>query len=171
MRLTPIALSAAIIFGTMASSGHGQRPDDQVNPRSAALVQQGQALTAAGRFNEAIDLFESALVLDPGNRGAYVALAKVAQAQQLPGKALRHYADALRLEPNDINALAGQGEAFVQRGAVDRARQNLTRVRELCGRQTCPQAQSLAAAIERGPPRQAPLQSAQVPAATSNNRN
>lgn len=164
MRLTPIALSAAIIFGTMASSGHGQRPDDQVDPRSAALVQQGQALTASGQYNEAIDLLESALVLDPGNRGAYLALGRVAQAQQLPGKALRHYADALRLEPNDVNALAGQGEAYVQRGAVDRARQNLTRVRELCAARACPQAQTLAAAIDRGPPRAAPVQSAQAPA-------
>ena len=58
---------------------------------------------------------------------------------------------ALRMEPNDVNALAGQGEAYVQRGAVERARRNLERVQTLC-RAPCPQAQQLAAVIQRGPP-------------------
>jgi Tfp pilus assembly protein PilF len=151
MRLTPIALSAAIVVTTMGSAGLGQRADDQIDPRSAALLEQGRAASAAGRHNEAIDLMETALVVDPRNRAAYVGLAQVAQAQRLPGKAIRLYADALRMEPNDVNALAGQGEAYVQRGAVDRARSNLQRVQTLCAR-PCPQAQQLAAAIERGPP-------------------
>ena len=151
MRFTPIALAAAIALATLASAGQGQRPDDQIDPRSAALVQQAQAHSAAGRYNEAIDLLETALAVDPRNRPAYVALARVAQAQRLPGKAIRFYAAALQIEPNDVNALAGQGEAYVQRGAVDRARRNLERVRTLCGA-NCGQAATLAAAIERGPP-------------------
>ena len=151
MRLMPIALTLAIAATTMASAGLGQRADDQVDPRSAAMVEQARSLSAAGRHNEAIDLLETALAIDPGNRGAYVALGRVAQAQRLPGKAIRLYNDALRLEPNDVNALAGQGEAFVQRGAVDRARGNLDRVRQLCTA-PCPQADQLAAVITRGPP-------------------
>jgi tetratricopeptide (TPR) repeat protein len=151
MRLTPIVISAAIAAATMASAGFGQRPDDQTDPRSTALVEQARGLASSGRNNEAIDLLETALAVDPGNRAAYIALGRVAQAQHLPGKAVRYYADALRLEPNDVNALAGQGEAYVQRGAVDRARQNLQRVQTLC-RQACPQAQQLAAVIQRGPP-------------------
>jgi len=151
MRLTPIVLSVAIAAVTMASAGHGLRADDQIDPRSTALVQQAQAHGAAGRYNEAIDLLETALAVDPRNRQAYVALGRVAQAQRLPGKAVRFYADALRMEPNDVNALAGQGEAYVQRGAVDRARRNLERVQALCS-QPCPQAQQLAATIQRGPP-------------------
>lgn len=151
MRLTPIALSAAIALATIASAGQGQRPDDQIDPRAIALVQQAQAHGAAGRHNEAIDLLETALAIDPRARIAFIALARVAQAQRLPGKAIRFYASALQIEPNDVDALAGQGEAYVQRGAVDRARANLARVRTLCG-QGCAQATTLAAAIERGPP-------------------
>ena len=152
MRLTPIILSVAIAAATMASAGQGQRPDDQIDPRSASLVQQAQAQTASGRYDDAIDLLETALAVDPRNRSAYIALGRVAQAQRLPGKAVRYYADALRMEPNDVNALAGQGEAYVQRGAVERARRNLERVQTLCGRNACPQAQQLAAVIQRGPP-------------------
>ncbi len=162
MRLTPIAISVAIAVATMASAGHGQRPDDQIDPRSVALLEQGRALGASGKHDEAIDLLETSLAVDPRNRGAYVALGRIAQAQRLPGKAIRLYADALRLEPTDVNALAGQGEAYVQRGAVERARSNLARVRDLCG-QPCPQAQQLAAAIDRGPPPQ--VQTAERPEA------
>jgi Tfp pilus assembly protein PilF len=151
MRLTPIVLTLAIAAATMASAGQSQRPDDQIDPRSATLVEQAQAQGAAGRYDEANDLLETALAVDPRNRGAYIALGHVAQAQRLPGKAVRYYADALRMEPNDVNALAGQGEAYVQRGAVERARRNLERVQTLC-HQPCPQAQQLAAVIQRGPP-------------------
>lgn len=151
MRFLPIALTAAVAAVTMASAGSGQRADDQVDPRSAAMVEQGRSLTAAGRYNEAIDMLETALAVDPGNRAAYIALGRVAQAQRLPGKAIRLYSDALRLEPNDVGALAAQGEAFVQRGAVDRARGNLDRVRQLCTA-PCRSADELAAAITRGPP-------------------
>ena len=165
MRLMPIALSLAIAAATMASAGQGQRPDDQIDPRSIALVEQGRQLAAAGRHIEAIDFLESALAVDPRNRAAYVALGEVAQVQRLPGKAIRLYGDALRLEPNDVDALSGQGEAYVQRGAVDRARANLTRVRGLCG-QPCPPAPQLAAAIERGPPAGRGVLSAHAPVRT-----
>jgi Tfp pilus assembly protein PilF len=151
MRLTPIVLTLAIAAATMASAGQSQRPDDQIDPRSTALLQQAQAQSAAGRFEEANDLLETALVVDPRNRAAYIALGHVAQAERLPGKAVGYYGEALRMEPNDVNALAGQGEAYVQRGAVERARRNLERVQSLC-HQPCPQAQQLAGVIQRGPP-------------------
>lgn len=151
MRLTPIVLTLAIAGATIASAGYGQRADDQINPRSTALVEQARTATAAGQYEQANDMLETALAVDPRNRGAYIALGRVAQAQRLPGKALRYYSDALQLEPNDITALSAQGEAFVQRGAVDRARANLTRVRALC-HQSCPQGDQLAAVIQRGPP-------------------
>jgi Tfp pilus assembly protein PilF len=162
MRLTPIALSVALALATIASAGHGQRPDDQINPRSVALVQEGQAQSSAGKYDEATDLFETALVVDPRNRDAFIALGRVAQAQKLPGKAIRFYAEALAIEPNDVNALSGQGEALVQRGAVERARQNLARVQTAC-KGSCPQAAALAAAIAKGPP--AEVLTARVPEA------
>lgn len=151
MRFTPIALSVALAVATMASAGQGQRPDDQIDPRSLALTQQAQALANSAQHQAAVDLLESALAVDPRNRGAYIALARVAQAQKLPGKAIRLYSEALKLEPNDVNALAGQGEALVQRGAVERAKRNLERVRAACNG-ACAQAATLAAVIAKGPP-------------------
>jgi len=151
MRLTPIALTAAILLATVGSAGWGQKPDDQIDARSIALTQQAQALSGQGRFQEATDLLESALAVDPRNRQAYIALGRAAQGEKLPGKAIKFYLEALKLEPNDLTALQGQGEALVQRGAVERAKRNLERIRSLC-KGACPQATTLAAAIAKGPP-------------------
>lgn len=170
MRLTPVALSVALALATMASAGHGQRADDQIDARSMALLQQGQALTAAGQPDQAIDALESALVVDPRNRAAYVALARVAQAQKLPGKAIRLYAEALKLEPNDVNALAGQGEALVQRGAVERAKRNLEKLKTAC-RSPCQQATILASVIAKGPPAEVLAAQAPEPAAPKPEKN
>ena len=151
MRFSPAALVFALGLATLSSSGFGQRRDDQVDARSMALLRQGEALRAAGNFTGAEDMLESALAIDPRNRGAYVALGRVAQGQGLPGKAVRFYRDALALDPNDLTALAGQGEAMVQKGAVERARVNLARINQLC-KGACPQAAALNAAIAQGPP-------------------
>jgi tetratricopeptide (TPR) repeat protein len=166
MRLTPIALSVAIAVATMASAGHGQKPDDQIDPRSIELTEQARALQAGGRYQEAVDLLESALALDPRNRQAYVGLARVSQSQKLPGKAIRFYNEALKLEPNDVNALTGQGEAYVQRGAIERAKKNLERVKSLCAN-PCTQATTLAAVIAKGPPPEVMTAQAQAPAPTT----
>ena len=135
----------------MASAGFSQKPDDQIDARSVALTRQAQTLNAQGRYGEATDLLESALAVDPRNRAAYVGLARAAEGEKLPGKAIKFYYEALKLEPNDVDALAGQGEALVQRGAVERAKQNLDRVRALC-HNSCPQVAQLSAAIAKGPP-------------------
>lgn len=165
MRLMPIALSAAIALATVASAGHGQRPDSQIDPRSVALTHKGQALTTAGKYAEATDALETALAVDPRNRAAYIALARVAQGQKLPGKAIRLYSEALALEPNDLTALAGQGEAMVLRGAVERAKQNLAKIKSVC-KANCPQAQTLAGVIAKGPPPQIVTAQAPEPAAS-----
>jgi len=151
MRLLPIGLVAGFGAALIASTGASQTPDAQLDPRSVSLLRQGEAAPAAGQFQEADDALETALVVDPRNRSAFVALAKVAQKQKLFGQAIRYTNKALALEPNDVTALSGQGEAMVEMGAGPRAQQNLAKVRQLCGANPCPQATSLAAAIARGP--------------------
>ena len=132
MRFSPPAIALSLVMLTVSSVGHGQRPDAQIDPLSAALTADGQAMLSAGRFDAANDALESALAVDPKNRGAYIALAQVAEKQALPGKAIRFYREALLIEPNDLAALAGQGEAMVAKGAVAKARENLARITKLC---------------------------------------
>ncbi len=151
MRVLPIAVAAGLGAALIASSGNSQTPDSQIRPESAALVRQGETALAAGQFQTADDLLETALVVDPRNRQALLGLSRVAMRQKLYGQAIRFTNRALALEPNDVNALALQGDAMVQLGATARAQQNLAKVRQLCGGKNCPSATTLAAAIARGP--------------------
>lgn len=152
MRFMAPALALSLAFATVSSVGYGKRvADDQINPESMALTKLGIEAAADGRFEEATDAFETALAVDPRNRAAYVELASVARKQGLPGKAIRMYREALLIEPNDVIALSGQGEALVQRGAVARAKENLARIEKLCVN-ACPEQTRLAAAIEKGAP-------------------
>lgn len=151
MRFTPVTVALALALATVSSASLGQKPDDQIDPRSVALTLQGEAARAAGNLGTANDLFETALAVDPRNRKAYIGLAGVARAQDLPGKAIRLYGEALNIEPNDVVAISGQGEAMVQKGAVERARINLAKAQKLC-KAACAPATQLAAAIAKGPP-------------------
>ena len=151
MRLVPVVLAAALGVTALATASHGQKPDTQVDARSIALLDQARTARAAGSFEQANDLLETALAVDPKNRRAFLDLAEIAKAQGLPGKAIRLYREALELEPNDVAALAGQGDALVQKGAVTKAQENLAKVKRLCTA-SCPEEARLAALIAKGPP-------------------
>lgn len=159
MRFSPPVLALSLAFLTVASVSHGEKPDSKLQPLSVALVVEARQLSAMGKYDEAVGLLETALAVDPRNRGAFVALARVADKQGLPGKAIRLYREALLIEPNDLAALAGQGEAMVAKGAITKAKENLARIKQLCIA-ACPEQQQLAQAIEKGVI--APVMSAQA---------
>ncbi len=165
MRSLPqIALIGMLAFALSPPVNGQQRPDDQLSPRSVQLQRQGKDLLAAGKLDQAQDMLESALAVDPRNRGAFVDLARVAEKEQLFGKAIRLTNKALLIEPNDLDAIAVQGEAMVQLGAVARAQANYTRLQAICPK-GCPQLSMLSAAITRGPA----VASAKSPASPKSN--
>lgn len=155
MRFSPFAVAMVLALASAASAIHAQRPDDQVDSRSLSLLATGKAQFGAGQLEAATDTIETALAVDPRNRAAYVVLGDVARARGLPGLAYRNYREALQLDPNDLGALKGQGEALVAKGAVIRARDNLAKIKKLCRNTACPEATQLAAAIARGAPQAA----------------
>ncbi|MEO7813826.1 MAG: tetratricopeptide repeat protein [Sphingomicrobium sp.] len=150
MRLSPLVLVFGLAASSMAVPGVSQRPDDQIAPRSVALLKQGEASAAAGKYVEADDAFEAALAVDPRNRAAFVAMARVAAKQKLYGQAIRFTNKALLLEPTDRSAFAVQGQAMVEIGALGRAKEVLAKLQTVCAG-ACPEAASLSAAIARGP--------------------
>ena len=150
MRRLPRIMVAGIAGAMLAAPVASQKSDDQILPRSMELLRQGEGLLAAGRLDQADDVLETALAVDPRNRTAFVVMARVSQKQKLFGKAIRFTNKALALEPGDRDALAVQGEAMVELGAVPRAKDNLAKLQKLCP-SGCQQLAMLSAAINRGP--------------------
>ena len=151
MRLLPSMLLIGFAGLALAAPVAGQRTDDQIVPKSIELERQAKELVSAGKLEQAEDLLETALAVDPRNRGAFVEIARVAEKQHLYGKAIRMTNKALQLEPNDADAIAVQGEAMVEMGATARAQANLQKLQTICGAKPCPQVAQLSAAITRGP--------------------
>lgn len=151
MRFTPATLALAAVLTTVSSVGLSQRPDTQIDPLSIEWQKAGEAAQKAGKLDAANDAYESALAADPRNRAVYVSLGQVARAQGLQGKAIRLYGEALLLDPTDVQALSGQGEAMVEKGAIERAKENLALVKNIC-KDACAPATQLAAAIDKGVP-------------------
>ena len=158
---------AGFVASAMAVPAVAQkRSDDQIAPKSVDLMQQARSLATAGRFDEAQTALEASLAVDPRNRAAYVESARVAEKQKLYGKAIRLANKALSMEPNDIDALAVQGEAMVELGALARAKDNLAKIKAICTK-GCPQATLLSGIIGRGPT----VASATVPKAPETKNN
>lgn len=163
------SLSRFLLIGLagtgLAAPVAGQRADDQIAPKSVELQRQAKGQIALGKLETAEDLLETALAVDPRNRGAFIDIARVAEKQHLFGKAIRMTNKALQLEPNDPDAIAVQGEAMVEMGATARAQANLQKLQTICGPKACPQVAQLSAAISRGPT----VAAAKVPASPKSN--
>ncbi|WP_324827227.1 tetratricopeptide repeat protein [Qipengyuania zhejiangensis] len=148
MRFAPAAAALSLAFAVTASVGFGAGRDPA--PRAAALISQGQASLAQGNVQNAIDAYEAAMAIDPGYTPILLKLAEAARADKLQGKAIRYYREALNREPRNLAAIAGEGEALLEKGALEKARSNLAKLESLCGK-TCPETQKLAVSIAAGP--------------------
>lgn len=149
MRYLPAA-AALSLLAAVTSSVTYSASSVPLEPRAAALVAEGRGALAAGRADQAIDLFEAALVVQPGQVVIYLDLAEATRRQGLQGKALHYYREALEIDPNNPLAIAGEGNALVEKGALEKARRNLSRLQQICG-DDCGPTRQLAAAIEKGP--------------------
>lgn len=150
MRFSPAALALSLTLATVSSVSFAQS-SYQPNAASNALIIKGQEAQEKGEFDAAYDYFESALVADPRNATAYVSMAQIAEVQGLPGKSIQLYGKALELDPNNSYALAGQGRAYVSKGAMSRADANLSKLQLICTN-GCEPLAWLTDAIAAGPP-------------------
>lgn len=152
MRYAPAAAALSLVLAVTASVSAVAEPE--ASPRAAVLIAQGEAALAEGRSQDAIDAFEAALAVDPAYTPLFIDLAEVARIEGLQGKAIRYYREALMRDPGNFAALSGEGQAMVEKGAVEKARQNLAKLEAMCG-DNCPETQVLAASIASPPIRTA----------------
>ena len=148
MRFAPAAVALSMLAAVTSSVGYSA--DREPDPRAAALVAEGRSELASGQYQAAVDSFEAALAIDPAHTPIYLELAEAARAQGLQGKAIHYYREALEREPGNLAAISGEGEALLEKGAVEKARRNLAQLESLCGGE-CSETRELAAALQRGP--------------------
>jgi len=144
MRYYPAALALSLLFAVTASVGEAGTPE--ADPRAAALIAQGRAALKAGKVDDAVSAFEAALTVDPGHSAIYLDLAEAARREGMQGKAIHYYRQAQEREPGNLAAISGEGEALLEKGAVEKAKRNLSKLESLCG-DKCPETQALSAAI------------------------
>lgn len=149
MRYAPVAVALSLVVGITGSMGAAKSSAPE-NPRAEALIREGRASLAKGDVSAATDSFEAALAIDPANPAPLIGLADAARRDGLQGKAIHYYREALERDPNNIVAISGEGGAMVEKGALEKARRNLSRLEGLCGK-GCTETADLAAAISRGP--------------------
>jgi Tfp pilus assembly protein PilF len=150
MRFAAPALALSLTLAVTSSMALGG--EREADPRAAVLIEQGRGALAEGDTQAAIDAFEAALTIDPGHTPVLLLLGETARAEQLQGKAIVYYRRALHRDPRNFEALEGEGRALLEKGAVERARENLAKLETLCGSR-CEETQALAVAIELGPVR------------------
>ena len=149
MRFAPAAAALAVLFAITSSVSNAD--PREIDPRAQVLVLEWRALLSAGETQAAIDAFEAAFAIDPAHTPIFVDLAEAARAEGLQGKAITYYREALDRDPDNFAAMSGEGQALVERGAVEQAQRNLARLESLCG-VNCPETVALKARIDAGPP-------------------
>ncbi len=148
MRFAPAAAALSLALALTASVSYGA--DRDPDPRAGVLIAEGRAALSQGDTQGAIDAFEAALAVDPGHTAIFLDLARAARTEELQGKAIGYYREALVRDPGNLAAIAGEGGALAEKGAIEKARANLAKLESLCGA-GCPQTQELASAIAAGP--------------------
>lgn len=147
MRFAPAAAALSLLFAVNASvtSAEVSAPD----PRAKVLILEGRAALEAGDTQGAVDAFEAALAVDPAYTPIFLELAEAARQDNLQGKAIRYYREALARDPGNFAAISGEGAALVEKGALEKAKRNLARLRSMCG-DTCPETVALRSTIDVG---------------------
>ena len=147
MRYSPAAAALALLLAVSSSVSYGANYEP--DPVAAALMAEGKSRLDAGDPQAAIDQFEAALAVDPAYTAVYLQLAEAARLEGLQGKAIHYYREAQEREPGNFAAISGEGAALMEKGAVEKARANLTKLESLCG-ESCEETRTLAAAIADG---------------------
>jgi tetratricopeptide (TPR) repeat protein len=108
-------------------------PQGGARERAVRTYNDGVALLVARRFRDAQGRFEAALAIDEGLAEAHnnLAYALRMQGRQNFAASLAHYNRAIELKPTLAQAYMYRGVLFVQQGDIERARQDLGRLRGL----------------------------------------
>ena len=105
-------------------------------------------LVDGGKYDEAITKIKGMLKDNPENADLFNYLAYSQRKTGDLDSAAQNYERALMIDPEHVGALEYQGELFLQTGKPDMARENLARLKEVCGT-SCEEYTELASKIDK----------------------
>lgn len=140
-----LCIALALAHAVDTPDNMAATPDPLAAPRAAVKAQD---------WPRAIRDLQAVVRAEPANADAHNLLGYSYRKQASPdmAKAFFHYHEALRLNPGHRAAREYLGEAYVQAGQMDKAREQLDALERLCGR-NCEEYRDLAAAIGGAAPR------------------
>lgn len=147
-----LALMAAPLGAAAADTPSNMGPGPAAVP-SADRLASPRAAIAAADWPRAIRELQALLQTEPGNADVHNLLGYSFRKRANPdmAQAFLHYHEALRLNPAHRAAREYLGEAYVQVGQLDKAREQLQALERLCGRD-CEEYRDLAGAIAGAAP-------------------
>ncbi len=142
------ALLLAGLPGSLLADGGGggggsekAAPRDPQYEKAASLIQQG-------RFEQAIPLLEQVVAKNSGDADAYNLLGFSSRKLGKLEQALAYYDTALRINPKHRGAHEYRGEAYLQMGKLDMAKEELVFLDNDCW-MPCDEFNDLKAAVAR----------------------
>ena len=95
--------------------------DFSISPDATTWSDKGDALSAQGKYDDAINAYYNALDLDPQYALAWSGKGQALYAQGKYDEAINAYDEAIRLDPNDAEAWSYKGDALHAKGKYDEA--------------------------------------------------
>jgi len=139
--LSLVFIAASVALASPSTANEKYRDAARQLEREAAV-----ALDAA-RIEEALTLYERALVANPANVQVLIGLGRTHEALGRVGRGLKYYRQALAVDPNALPALEAQAVAFLKRDLVERSEANREKLARLCPT-GCDQLESVETALE-----------------------
>ena len=131
-------MSHAFMAATFAASAvwaaGGGGPDTRQSEPADPVIEQTQAAVARKDWQQAQELVRAALVKNPANADYHNLYAYAIRMGANPAMDLvfKHYNEALRLDPKHRRAHEYLGEAYLMVGNLDKAREHLKQLDQLC---------------------------------------
>ncbi|OSQ41912.1 tetratricopeptide repeat protein [Thalassospira sp. MCCC 1A01428] len=128
-KITTIAGAICLYSSAGFAAGFFSSSSDDTPTDLPAVVK----LIDAGKYSDAIDSLEKMNESDPDNADV---LNYLAYSQRKSGdlkSAEANYDKALKINPDHPGALEYQGELYIQTGRIDMAKDNLARLKDVCG--------------------------------------
>ncbi|HVV93824.1 MAG TPA: tetratricopeptide repeat protein [Hyphomicrobiales bacterium] len=142
-----LVLGAAPALANMPNDNSDQSScSDHSNKKNCGQLVAVKALIDQGDFAAAFKALDAMRAAEPESATVLTAIGYAYRKQKDYPTAMRYYDAALARDPNSLATLEYQGEWYVERGDMARARANLVKLARLCGE--CEERDDLAQAID-----------------------